>query len=260
MHSAGLVSETTVVLARKLSSLMPDGLKGECFTWFGMSGSAAVETAIKYARAITGKSQIVAFEGAYHGVFHGSLALTTRETFRASYRPFMPDAIHLPYAYCCRCLAGLQYPGCGIACAKYFDYKLATPNTGADDGGYIDPPIEFIRGLRETCSKKGILLIVDEVQAGAGRTGKMWAIEHYDVAPDMLVWAKAIGGDMSLSGLTLHDRYYDKLPAASQVITSAENALANVVALTNIEILMLVPLRRCSRVITSGGIRRMTDP
>src|SRR5437899_9147380 len=99
MHSAGLVSETTVALARKLSALMPDGLRGECFTWFGMSGSAAVETAIKYARAITGRSQIVAFEGAYHGVFHGSLALTTREAFRAPYRPLMPDALHLPYGY-----------------------------------------------------------------------------------------------------------------------------------------------------------------
>jgi 4-aminobutyrate aminotransferase len=249
MHSAGLVSRTTVALARKLSSVMPEGLRGECFTWFGMSGSAAVETAIKYARAITGRSQIVAFEGAYHGVFHGSLALTTREAFRAPYRPFMPDAIHMPYAYCYRCFAGLQYPGCGIACAKYFDYKLTTPNTGADDvaavivepmqadGGYIDPPVEFIRALRETCSKKGILLIADEVQAGGGRTGKMWSIEHYGVVPDMLVWAKAIGGDMPLSGLTVHNRYYDKLPPASQVITAAENALANVVALTNIEIL-----------------------
>lgn len=75
MHSAGLVSETTVALARKLSSLMPEGLRDECVTWFGMSGSAAVETAIKYAKAITGRSQIVAFKGAYHGVFHGSLAL-----------------------------------------------------------------------------------------------------------------------------------------------------------------------------------------
>jgi 4-aminobutyrate aminotransferase len=249
MHSAGLVSETTVALARKLSALMPDGLKGECFTWFGMSGSAAVETAIKYARAITGRSQIVAFEGAYHGVFHGALALTTREVFRAPYRPLMPDAIHLPYGYCYRCFAGLQYPSCGAACAKYVDYKLTTPNTGADDvaavivepmqadGGYIDPPVEFIRALRETCSKKGILLIVDEVQAGAGRTGKMWSVEHYGVKADMLVWAKAIGGDMPLSGVSVHNRYHDKLPPASQVITSAENALANVVGLTNIEIL-----------------------
>jgi len=249
MHSAGLVTETTVALARKLSEVMPDGLRGECFTWFGMSGSAAIETAIKYAKAITGRSQIVAFEGAYHGVFHGSLALTTREAFRTPFRPLMPDAIHMPYGYCYHCFAGLQYPTCGIACGKYFDYKLSTPNTGAEDvaavivesmqadGGYIDPPIEFMRALRETCTKKQILLIVDEVQAGAGRSGKMWAIEHYGIVPDMLAWAKAVGGDMPLSGLTIHNRYYSKLPQASQVITSAENALANVVALANLEIM-----------------------
>jgi 4-aminobutyrate aminotransferase len=249
MHSAGLVSETTVALARKLSEVMPEGLRGECFTWFGMSGSAAVETAIKYAKAITGRSQIVAFEGAYHGVFHGSLALTTREPFRTPFGPLMPGALHLPYAYCYRCFADLKYPSCGVACAKYADYKLTTPNTGAEDvaaviiesmqadGGYIDPPIEFMRALRETCTKKGIVLIVDEVQAGAGRTGRLWGIEHYGIKPDMLTWAKAVGGDMPLSGLTVHNRYYKALPRSSQVITSAENALANVVGLQNLEIL-----------------------
>ena len=249
MHSAGLVTQTTVDLARKLSSVMPEGLRGECFTWFGMSGSAAIETAIKYAKAITGRSQIVAFEGAYHGVFHGSLALTTRENFRVPFGPLMPGAIHMPYGYCYHCFADLKYPSCQIACGKYLDYKLSTPNTGAEDvaavvvesmqadGGYIDPPIEFMRALREACTKKDILLIVDEVQAGAGRSGKMWAIEHYGVVPDMLAWAKAVGGDMPLSGLTIHNRYYDKLPLASQVITSAENAIANVVGLTNLDII-----------------------
>lgn len=249
MHSAGLVSETTVALARKMSALMPKGLRGECFTWFGMSGSAAVETAIKYAKAITGRSQIVAFEGAYHGIFHGSLALTTREPFRAPFGPLMPGALHMPYAYCYRCFADLKYPSCQVACAKYLDYKLTTPNTGADDvaavivepmqadGGYIVPPPEFLKSLRDTCAKKGILFIADEVQAGCGRTGKMWAVEHTGVEPDMLVWAKAVGGDLPLSGLTVHNRYYDKLPPSSQVITGAENALANVAALANLEIL-----------------------
>ena len=249
MHSAGLVSETTVALARKLSEVMPEGLRGECFTWFGMSGSAAVETAIKFAKAITGRSQIVAFEGAYHGVFHGALALTTRESFRTPFGPLMPGALHLPYAYCYRCFVDLKYPSCGVACAKYADYKLTTPNTGAEnvaavivesmqaDGGYIVPPVEFMQALREICTKKGILFIVDEVQAGAGRTGRLWGIEHYGVAPDILIWAKAVGGDMPLSGVTLHNRYYKMLPPASQVITSAENALANVVGLTNLEIL-----------------------
>lgn len=249
MHTAGLVSSSTVKLAKMLSDVMPEGLRGECITVFGMSGSAAVETAIKFAKAITGKHQIVAFEGAYHGVFHGSLALTTRENFRGPYMPLMPGAIHMPYAYCYRCFAGLSQDDCAQACGKYLDFKLNTPNTGADDvaavivesmqadGGYIDPPPGFMRALRDACDKRGILLIIDEVQAGAGRTGKMWAVEHYGIKPDMLVWAKAVGGDMPLSGVTLHKRYYERLPQSSQVITSAENAVVNAVGLANLEIL-----------------------
>lgn len=249
MHSAGLVSSSTVALAKKLSEIMPEGLRNECFTVFGMSGSAAVETAIKFAKAITGKHQIVAFEGAYHGVFHGSLALTTRENFRTPFMPLMPGAIHMPYAYCYRCFAGFTTKSCAQACGKYLDFKLNTPNTGADDvaaviiesmqadGGYIDPPIEFMKAVREACDKKGIILIIDEVQAGAGRTGKMWAVEHYGIKPDMLVWAKAVGGDMPLSGVTVHNSFYEKLPQSSQVITSAENAVVNAVGLANLEIL-----------------------
>jgi 4-aminobutyrate aminotransferase len=105
------------------------------------------------------------------------------------------------------------------------------------DGGYLDPPVEFLQQVRETCTKKGILLIADEVQAGGGRTGKMWSVEHSGVVPDMITWAKAIGGDMPLSGVTIHKKYYDRLPKSSQVVTAAENALGNVVGLANLEIL-----------------------
>lgn len=250
MHSAGLVSETTVALAEKISASMPEGLRGECFTWFGMSGSAANETALKYAKAITGRTQIVAFEGAYHGVFHGTLALTTRENFRKPYGPMMSGVIHMPYPDDYRPFLDLEPEAAAAACAKYLDHRLSTPNTGADDvaavivesmqadGGYLDPPLSFLRAVREICTRRGILLILDEVQAGGGRTGKMWACEHAGVVPDMMTWAKAVGGDLPLSGVTVHKRYQDKLPPGSQVITGAENALANVVAMANLDILL----------------------
>jgi 4-aminobutyrate aminotransferase len=250
MHSAGLVSETTVALAEKIDAAMPAGLRGECFTWFGMSGSAANETAIKYAKAITGRTQIIAFEGAYHGVFHGTLALTTRENFRKPFGPLMAGVIHMPYPDSYRPFLDLEPEAAAAACAKYLDHRLSTPNTGADDvaavivesmqadGGYLDPPLSFLQAVREICTRRGILLILDEVQAGGGRTGKMWASEHAAVVPDMMTWAKAIGGDLPLSGVTVHKRYQDKLPLGSQVITGAENALANAVALANLEILL----------------------
>ncbi|MCO5072921.1 MAG: aspartate aminotransferase family protein [Rhizobiaceae bacterium] len=249
MHSAGLVSDTTVSLAEKLNATLPVGLKDESFSWFGMSGSDAIETAIKFAKAITGRSQIVAFEGAYHGVFHGSLALTTRENFRAGFGPLMPGAMHLPYPYCYRCFADMKPSECGSLCSKYVRHKLTTPNTGADDvaavivesmqadGGYIDPPAEFLQTIREVCTAKNIIMIVDEVQAGGGRTGKMWGHEHFGVVPDMMTWAKAVGGDLPMSGVVIHERFRDKLPQASQVLTAAENALSNRVAMTNLDIL-----------------------
>ena len=249
MHTSGLLNSNTIALAKKLASTMPGNMRDNSFTAFGMSGSGAVDIAIKYARAITRKSQIVAFEGAYHGVFYGSLAISPRDTFRAGFGPFMPGVVHMPYAYCYRCFAGLKYPECGIACGKYFDYKLNTPNTGADDvaavfvepiqgeGGYIDPPPEFLKMVREACDKKGALLIADEIQAGAGRTGKMWSIEHYGVVPDMIIWAKSIGGDQPVSGITIRAELWDKLPVAAQPLTFAENALSMAVALANVEIL-----------------------
>jgi 4-aminobutyrate aminotransferase len=249
MHPGGILHPQALELTKRICDMMPEGLRGNCFAAFTQSGSAAVETAIKYVHAITGKSQILAFEGGFHGVWHGSLALTTSTAYREGFRPFMPGVLHAPYAYCYRCFAGLAYPGCLLECAKYFDYKLNTPGTGADDvgavfveaiqgeGGYVDPPPEFLKMIKAACDKKGILFVVDEVQAGAGRSGKMWAIEHYDVLPDMLIFGKGIGGDQPMAGVAVREDFRNKLRQASQPNTFGENALSCAVALANIDIL-----------------------
>jgi len=249
MHGGSTINTQYVELGKRISDIMPEGLRDNCFTAFLQSGSAAIETAIKYVRAITGKSQIIAFEGAYHGIGCGSLALTTRDEFRTPFGPLIPGVIHMPYAYCYRCFIGMNYPDCKLACAKYFDYKLNTLGTGADDvaavfiepiqaeGGYCPPPPEFLGMIKEACDKKGILLVADEIQCGAGRTGKMWASEHYGVVPDMIVFAKGIGCDAPVAGVTVHDKYREKLPIASQPNTFEGNALSSTIALTNIDIL-----------------------
>ena len=249
MHTGNTVTTTGVALAERISDIMPEGLRGHCFTSFGQSGSAAVEQAIKYSRAITGKSQIIAFEGGYHGVWCGSLALTTRSELRNGWGPLVPGVMHQPYAYCYRCFAGLSYPSCEMACASYFDYKLNTPLTGADDvaaviveplqgeGGYVDPPPEFLPMIKAACEETGALFIADEIQCGAGRSGKMWAIEHYGVEPDMLLFGKGIGCDLPMTGIVVHEKFANKLPTAVQPNTFEENALAAAVALTNIDIL-----------------------
>lgn len=249
MHAGEAVNTRRAELAKKISGIMPEGLRGNCVSYFAQSGSGAVETAIKFARHITGRSQIMAFHGAYHGVWCGSGALTTGDHYHHGYGPLMPYVIHVPYAYCYRCCFGLEYPSCNLQCAKYVDYVLNTPYTAADDvaalivepqqgeGGYLVPPPGYMEILKKACEKHGALFIADEVQAGAGRSGKTWSIEHYDVAPDMLTWGKGMGGDLPMAGLTFRADFADKLVEASQPGTFAGNALSSAVCMTNIDIL-----------------------
>ncbi len=249
MHAIDITNTKRIELAEKVSSVMPEGLRGHCVSYFAQGGSGAVETAIKFARRMTGRSQIVAFHGAYHGVWCGSGSLTTGDQYRQGYGPFMTGVIHVPYAYCYRCCFNMEYPSCGVQCGKYVDYVLNTPYTAADDvaaliveaqqgeGGYLAPPPEYLRMLKAACEKHGALYIADEVQSGTGRTGKMWAIEHTGVVPDMLTWGKGMGGDLPMAGVTFRDDLADKIPDSSQPNTFAGNALSAAVCMTNIDIL-----------------------
>lgn len=248
MHAIEAVHSRRTELAKKISGIMPAGLRGKCVTYFTQSGSGAVETAIKFAHRVTGKNQIVAFHGAYHGVWCGSGALTTGDNYR-SFGPMMPDVIHVPYPYCYRCCFGMKYPACNLQCAKYVDYVLNTPYTAANnvaaliiepqqgEGGYLVPPPGYLESIKKSCEKNGCLFIADEVQAGAGRSGKMWSIEYSDVVPDLLTWGKGMGGDLPMAGVTFKADLAANLPEASQPGTFAGNALSCVVCLTNIDIL-----------------------
>jgi 4-aminobutyrate aminotransferase len=265
MHG-GNQSPIAVELAKKLANIMPGGLRNHCFLSYTQGGSDAVETAIKYARFATGKSQIIAFHRAYHGVWAGSLAMTAMMAEnKARFGPLMPGVIHMPYAYCYRCFAGLKYPDCAMACAKYFDYKLNMPATGADDvaavfvepflgvGGYIHPAPEFLGMLKAACDKKGILFVADEVQSGAGRTGKMWAIEHYGITPDMLIFGKGIGCDAPMAGVAVREDLGDKLAGATGPNTFGRNAVSCAIAATNIDLLADKKMDLVGRVAQVGA-------
>jgi 4-aminobutyrate aminotransferase len=249
MHTTDVTNPRRIELAKRVSGIMPAGLRGNCHTAFAQSGSGAVETAIKFARTYTGRTQFIAFHGAYHGVWMGSAALTTGFRYRHGWGPMMPGVIHAPYAYCYRCAYNLTYPDCDCQCAKYIDYILNTPYTAADDvaaiivesqqgeGGYVVPPPEFFQMIKQAAQKYGALYIADEVQSGAGRTGKMWAIEHSRVAPDMLTWGKGMGGDIPMAGVTFISDINSSLVEGSQPGTFAGNALACAVCLTNIDLI-----------------------
>lgn len=249
MHTTDITNPKRIELAKKVAEVMPEGLRGNCRTAFTQSGSGAVETAIKFARHYTGRSQIIAFHGAYHGVWMGSAALTTGYKYRHGWGPMMPGVIHLPYAYCYRCPFGMEYPDCEMACGKYVDHVLNTPYTASDDiaaiivesqqgeGGYVAPPPEFFRLIKQAAERYGALYIADEVQSGAGRTGKMWAIEYSGVVPDMLTWGKGMGGDMPMAGVTFTTDINKTLVEGSQPGTFAGNAVACAVCSANIDII-----------------------
>jgi 4-aminobutyrate aminotransferase len=249
MHTTDITNPKRIELAKKVSEVMPEGLRGNCHTSVFQAGSDAVETAIKFARRHTGRSQIIAFQGAYHGVWCGTAALTTGYNYRHGWGPLIPGVTHAPYAYCYRCAFNLTYPSCDLQCAKYVDYILNTPYTGMDDvaavivesqqgeGGYVAPPPEFFQIIKKACEKNGCLYVADEVQSGAGRTGKMWCIEYAGVVPDILTWGKGMGGDLPMAGITYRADMETSLSPGSQPSTFAGNALSCEVCITNIDLI-----------------------
>jgi 4-aminobutyrate aminotransferase len=183
-------------LAKKLESLMPDGKKWRCF--FGNSGTEAIEAALKLARYVTGRWQFIAFQSSFHGRTMGSLSLTSSKPVqRKGFGPLVPGVTHAPYG-------NHEYLENVIFKTTVNPGEVAAivvePIQG--EGGYIVPSPEFLPGLEAIARKHGILLIADEVQSGMGRSGKMFAFEHFDFHPDIVTIAKGIASGMPL-GVTM---------------------------------------------------------
>ncbi|MGB8381866.1 MAG: aspartate aminotransferase family protein [Dermatophilaceae bacterium] len=249
MHAADLSSIRRTELAEKVSSIMPNGLRDNCITYFTQSGSSAVETALKFIRIITGRRQIVAFHGAYHGVTTSAGSLTTGERYHQG-NLHIPDVIHVPYPYGYRCaLGGTNQRESEDRCADYLDYVLNTPYTAADDvaavilepiqgeGGYIAPSPYFLERVKAICEKNGCLYVSDEVQAGAGRSGTMWVVEASSVEPDVLTWGKGMGGDAPMAGCSIRKDLALQVPETIHPNTFAGNGVGAVTTMTNIDIL-----------------------
>ncbi|WP_338486964.1 aspartate aminotransferase family protein [Pseudomonas trivialis] len=264
MHALEINSTRRTELAAKLSEIAPDGLRGDCITFFTQSGSDALEAAIKFAKRITGRHQIIAFHGGYHGVWNASGSLTTGTAYRKGFGAQMGGVIHAPYPYAYRFPFDTTHKSAEQIAGEYVDYLLNTPYTAADDvaavivepvqgeGGYVPPSPEFLQILRQACDRSGTLLIVDEVQSGAGRTGKMWAVEHSGVKPDMLTFGKGIGSDLPMAGLIMRSDLAAQIPDGSMPNTFAANSLSAAVALTNIAILQDPELDLLGRAHTLG--------
>ncbi|MDH4220265.1 MAG: aspartate aminotransferase family protein [Candidatus Aminicenantes bacterium] len=203
-HSLDVPNPARKSLVESLLALLPSSLNKLFFG--GPTGSDAVEAAVKLARYNKKRHPMIAFEGSYHGMTSGALSLSSGLGFKEDFLPLISEVHFVPYAYCYRCAFGKKSDSCDQDCAKYLEHVLEDPHSGVGkpsaviveavqgEGGTIVPPDDFITKIREICSKYEVLLIVDEIQAGFCRTGKMFAFEHADIVPDMVTMSKALGG------------------------------------------------------------------
>jgi 4-aminobutyrate aminotransferase len=236
-----------IALAEKLASLASG--EGVHRVYFGNSGAEAVEAAFKLARWHTKRELNIAFFGAFHGRTMGALSLTASKTVqKKNYNPLVPGITHIPYAYCYRCPYNLTHPACELYCVRWVEETLFRTTVPADEvaaifvepiqgeGGYIVPPPEFHREMAALARKYGILYVVDEVQSGMGRTGKMFAIEQFGVTPDIMALAKGIASGLPLGAMVAPAAIMD-WEAGSHASTFGGNPLACRAALATIELL-----------------------
>lgn len=249
MHFAGtdFYYDAQNKLAETLVKITPGRFDKKVF--FTNSGTEANECALKLARWSKGRGRTISFINAFHGRSMGSLSLTASKIVqRERYFPLVPGVTHIPYAYCYRCAYKLQYPDCDMWCARildevYFETFVPPGEVAAlfieavqGEGGYIVPPREFIRLIRKITKKHGIIMVDDEVQAGFGRTGKMMAMEHFDVSPDIVCMAKGMGSGMPI-GATVFDARYDFGVSGAHSNTYGGNLVACAAALATIDII-----------------------
>ncbi|MDI6881007.1 MAG: 4-aminobutyrate--2-oxoglutarate transaminase [Desulfitobacteriaceae bacterium] len=237
--------EGFVSLAEKLAQITPGNYEKKSILI--NSGAEAVENAVKIARAATKKTGIVSLEMAFHGRTNMAMALTSKvKPYKYSFGPFAPEVYKIPSAYCYRCYYHASYPSCGMHCLEQFDRFFAAevdPDSIAalivepvqGEGGFIVPPTEFLPGLQTIAKKHDVLFIVDEIQTGFGRTGKMFASEHFGLEPDIMTMAKSIASGMPLSAVTGKAEIMDAPGPGGLGGTYAGNPLACAAALATID-------------------------
>jgi 4-aminobutyrate aminotransferase len=248
LHMSGtdFYYESMVTLAEKLASLTPGNVARRVY--FGNSGAEANEAALKLARYHSGRDKFIAFLGSFHGRTMGALSLTgSRTVQKRGFHPSLPVQ-HIPYAYCYRCAYGKQPDTCQVECVKVLEDQLFKTILPADEvagifvepiqgeGGYLVPPAKFHEELRRVADKYGILLIHDEVQSGMGRTGRMFASEHFGITPDIVTLAKGIASGMPLSA-TIARAEIMNWPPGAHASTFGGNPVSIAAALTTVQLL-----------------------
>src|SRR5215467_685158 len=231
-------------LAQKLAEIAPGPSPKRIF--FTNSGAEAVEAALKLARWHTGRSRAIAFFGAFHGRTYGAMSLSgSKLVHRRGFAPLVPDIHHVSYPRGCH---GCEGASVGCECVRHIEEtvlrRIAPPDEVAavfvepiqGEGGYHVPPPGFLPALRAMCDRHGVLLVADEVQSGMGRTGKLYAVEHWDVEPDIICLAKGIASGMPLGAIIARGEVMD-WPPGSHASTFGGNPVSCRAALKTLDLL-----------------------
>jgi taurine-pyruvate aminotransferase len=279
------VTEPAANLAARLADILPGDLN---HIFYANSGSEANETALKIARQYgrqkfpgQNRYKVIARYQGYHGFTFGAMSATGQVTRRSKFEPLVPGFKHVNPPYCYQCPLKLEYPTCGIACVEEIEEVIvredpetvvaviAEPIIGG--GGVLVPPDEYLPRLREICDKYGVLLILDEVITGFGRTGKLFASEHWGVVPDMMTFAKGVtSGYLPLGACAVTPNVFDAFKGEpgegkelSQVATYGGHPVCCAAALANLDILMRERLWENSRDVGAylqEGLKKLDSP
>lgn len=268
MSGTDFYYENMLTLAERLTKIAP--MPGPHRFYYGNSGTEAIECALKLARYHTKRQNAIAFYGAFHGRTMGALSLTaSKPQQRRRFMPLVPGVTHVPYPNIYRRPKGSDARQYAIDCARFIEERVFTSTVPPEEvaaifveaiqgeGGYVVAPTEFLQELRRICDKHGILLVDDEVQAGMGRTGKWWAIEHSGVQPDMVCSAKGIASGMPLGVVITKADVMDWVPG-SHASTFGGNPVCVAAALATLDVLEREGVRN-SAAVGDHMMRRLSE-
>ncbi len=238
-------SEPPAILAEKLAQITPGKLDK---TFFSNSGAEAIEGALRVAKQFTGNYEIIALQCSFHGRTNATLSVTGNRKRKFKGGPFLPGIAFAPAPYCYRCPFELKRESCNLKCARYLrdviDFQtsgsvaafIAEPVMG--EGGIIVPPEDYFKEIKKVLDEFNILLITDEVQSGFGRTGKLFAIEHYGVEPDIMTMAKGIADGFPLGAFITRDEIASSFKPGDHLSTFGGNPVSCAAAIANIDFLV----------------------
>jgi 4-aminobutyrate aminotransferase len=250
LHMSGtdFYYEQQVTLAEELAAVAP--IDGGVRAFFSNSGAEAIEACIKLSRYATGRVNLIAFLGAFHGRTLGALSITASKAIqRRGFGPMMPGVFHAPFPDCYRCPLGLTPDTCATECLDYLEHELLVHLVSPDEvaaiviepiqgeGGYLVAPDQFLQRLRALTRQHGMLLVVDEVQSGMGRTGRMFAIEHANVRPDVVAIAKGIASGLPLGVALARTDIMDAWPSGAHASTFGGNPVSCAAAIATLALL-----------------------